>query len=45
VNVYQQRDALGAAFRLIPFEIKKLDDLGLPAWLPIWPGSRAGSSW
>jgi twitching motility protein PilT len=30
VNVYQQRDALGAAFRLIPFEIKKLDDLGLP---------------
>jgi twitching motility protein PilT len=31
VNVYQQRDALGAAFRLIPFEIKKLDDLGLPS--------------
>jgi twitching motility protein PilT len=31
VNVYQQRDAIGAAFRLIPFEIKKLDDLGLPA--------------
>jgi twitching motility protein PilT len=30
VNVYQQRDALGAAFRLIPYEIKKLDDLGLP---------------
>ena len=30
VNVYQQRDALGAAFRLIPFEIKKLDELGLP---------------
>ena len=31
VNVYMQRDALGAAFRLIPFEIKKLDELGLPA--------------
>ncbi len=31
VNVYQQRDALGAAFRLIPFEIKKLEELGLPA--------------
>ncbi len=31
VNVYQQRDALGAAFRLIPFEIKRLDELGLPA--------------
>src|ERR1700675_3384260 len=30
VNVYQQRDALGAAFRLIPFEIKSLDTLGLP---------------
>ena len=30
VNVYQQRDALGAAFRLIPYEIKKLDELGLP---------------
>ena len=30
VNVYQQRDALGAAFRLIPFEIKTLDTLGLP---------------
>src|SRR5712691_374067 len=30
VNIYQQRDALGAAFRLIPFEIKKLNDLGLP---------------
>jgi twitching motility protein PilT len=31
VNVYQQRDAIGAAFRLIPFEIKTLDTLGLPA--------------
>jgi twitching motility protein PilT len=31
VNVYQQRDAIGAAFRLIPFEIKTLDMLGLPA--------------
>ncbi|MDQ1538844.1 MAG: twitching motility protein PilT, partial [Actinomycetota bacterium] len=30
VNVYQQRDALGAAFRLIPFEIKPLEDLGIP---------------
>ena len=30
VNVYHQRDALGAAFRLIPFEIKRLDELGLP---------------
>ena len=30
VNIYRQRDALGAAFRLIPFEIKKLEDLGMP---------------
>ena len=31
VNVYMQRDAVGAAFRVIPFEIKAIDDLGLPA--------------
>jgi twitching motility protein PilT len=30
VNVYYQRDAMGAAFRLIPFEIKSIEDLGLP---------------
>jgi twitching motility protein PilT len=30
VNLYRQRDAIGAAFRLIPFEIKKLEDLGVP---------------
>src|SRR2546428_1336281 len=30
VNAYFQRDAVGAAFRLIPFEIKSLDELGLP---------------
>jgi twitching motility protein PilT len=30
VNVYRQRDTLGAAFRLIPYEIKKLEDLGVP---------------
>ena len=31
VNVYRQRDSLGAAFRLIPYEIKALEDLGVPA--------------
>jgi twitching motility protein PilT len=31
VNVYFQRDSLGAAFRLIPYEIKTLDDLQLPS--------------
>jgi twitching motility protein PilT len=30
VNIYKQRDALGAAFRLIPYEIKALEDLGVP---------------
>jgi len=31
VNAYFQRGALGAAFRLIPHEIKSIDELGLPA--------------
>jgi twitching motility protein PilT len=30
VNVFMQRDAVGAVFRVIPFEIKGIDDLGLP---------------
>ncbi len=30
VNVYQQRDSIGAAFRVIPFEIKDITTLGLP---------------
>ena len=30
VNIYRQRDSLGAAFRLIPYEIKPLEDLGVP---------------
>ncbi len=31
VNVYFQRDSLGAAFRLIPYEIKTLEELSLPS--------------
>ena len=31
LNVYFQRDAIGAAFRLIPQEIKPLEELGIPA--------------
>jgi twitching motility protein PilT len=31
VNTYFQRSSLGAAFRLIPFEITPLEQLGLPA--------------
>jgi twitching motility protein PilT len=30
VNAYFQRDSVGAAFRLIPDEIKSLDQLGIP---------------
>ena len=30
VNVYRQRDSLGAAFRMIPYEIKPLEVLGVP---------------
>jgi twitching motility protein PilT len=30
VNIYRQRDALGAAFRMIPYEIKALEELGVP---------------
>ncbi|HKQ98486.1 MAG TPA: type IV pilus twitching motility protein PilT, partial [Candidatus Polarisedimenticolia bacterium] len=30
VNVYRQRESVGAAFRLIPYEIKPLEDLGVP---------------
>jgi twitching motility protein PilT len=30
VNIYRQRDSIGAAFRLIPFEIRALEELGVP---------------
>ena len=30
VNIYRQRESLGAAFRIIPFEIKTLESLGVP---------------
>ncbi len=30
VNLYQQRDSLGAAFRIIPYEIQPLESLGIP---------------
>jgi twitching motility protein PilT len=31
VHVFMQRDAVGAVFRVIPFEIKNVVDLGLPS--------------
>jgi twitching motility protein PilT len=30
VNMYQQRESVGAAFRVIPFDIKSLEELGIP---------------
>ncbi len=39
VNAYFQRGAIGAAFRLIPFGLSSIDELGLP---PRCTSSRAG---
>jgi twitching motility protein PilT len=33
VNIYFQRESVGAAFRLIPTELKTLEDLGMPGSL------------
>jgi twitching motility protein PilT len=30
VNIYRQRDSVGPAFRIIPYEIKTLEELGVP---------------
>src|SRR6266498_71593 len=35
VNVYFQRESIGAAFRLIPTEIKTLEELGIPSSLHV----------
>jgi twitching motility protein PilT len=42
VNVYYQRDSLGAAFRMIPFEIKTIEDLGLPPQIEDFARLRRG---
>lgn len=42
VNIYRQRDSLGAAFRLIPFEIKPLDELGIPPMVKTFAGLQRG---
>ncbi|MDQ3916515.1 MAG: type IV pilus twitching motility protein PilT [Actinomycetota bacterium] len=42
VNVFQQRDAVGCVMRIIPFEIKSLDDLGLPAAVKEFARLRRG---
>ncbi len=42
VNIYQQRESVGAAFRVIPYEIKALEDLGVPAMVGNFAGLPRG---
>jgi len=42
VNMYQQRDSIGAAFRVIPYEIKALESLGVPAVVGNFAGLPRG---
>ncbi|WP_344755270.1 PilT/PilU family type 4a pilus ATPase [Gryllotalpicola koreensis] len=42
VNFYQQRDSIGAAFRLIPTEIKTLKALGVPEHIGRFAGLPRG---
>jgi twitching motility protein PilT len=42
VNVYRQRDSLGAVFRIIPSDIKPLDELGLPPQVANFAGLTRG---
>ncbi|WP_245643425.1 type IV pilus twitching motility protein PilT [Sanguibacter suarezii] len=42
VNFYQQRESIGAAFRVIPYDIKPLEDLGIPAVVANFAGLPRG---
>ncbi len=42
VNIYRQRNAIGAAFRVIPYEIKPLEALGVPATVANFAGMPRG---
>ncbi len=42
VNIYQQRESVGAAFRVIPYEIKPLEALGVPAVVGTFAGLPRG---
>ncbi|WP_348788702.1 PilT/PilU family type 4a pilus ATPase [Leifsonia sp. NPDC080035] len=42
VNLYQQRGSVGAAFRLIPTEIKQLRELGVPEAIGTFAGMPRG---
>lgn len=42
VNMFRQRDSVGAAFRIIPFEIKSLESLGIPPSVANFAGLPRG---
>lgn len=42
VNLYQQRESIGAAFRVIPYEIKPLEELGVPPVVGTFAGMPRG---
>jgi twitching motility protein PilT len=42
VNVYRQRENVGAAFRRIPYDIKNLEELGIPASVSAFAGLPRG---
>jgi twitching motility protein PilT len=42
VNLYRQREAIGAAMRMIPYEIKPLEDLGVPPAVSNFSGLPRG---
>jgi len=42
VNLYQQRESIGAAFRVIPYEIRPLEALGVPPIVSSFAGLPRG---
>jgi len=42
VNLFQQRESIGAVFRVIPFEIKPLEELGIPSVVSTFAGLPRG---
>ncbi len=42
VNVYYQRGAIGGAFRMIPYEIKSVEELGLPRQVEMFARTPRG---
>ncbi|QTE31491.1 type IV pilus twitching motility protein PilT [Pengzhenrongella sicca] len=42
VNLYQQRESIGAAFRVIPYDIRPLEELGVPPVVATFAGLPRG---